>query len=447
MGRQKIKPITPKSWAVIIGVGMLAVIALAWASYRFFKPLPPETLVMATGMAGGSHDAIGMQYQKILAREGIRLILRPTAGAVDNLKLLQDETQNVDAGLVQGIVGRIEDSSNLVSLGSLAYTPLWVFYRGNEVLGDLSELRGRKIAVGPQGSSARKFSLEVLQMAGVFGPPTVLVEHPYGAAKQALLEGSVDVLMIFSSADNPLVLDLLRAGGIRLMSIGQAEAYTRRFPDLFHVVLPRGVIDPAKRLPSADVHLLSPTTNLIVRKDLHPALAHLLLKAAVEIHGGSGWVNRAGEFPSLIKQDDPLSEQAQRFYKTGGSWLHAYLPFWMATFIDRITLILISIGMIIVPLIGIAPWIYTWRNRSKYYPWYRELRGIERELTENREAKSPEYYEARLNRIEEAVGRIRTSVAFYDELYMLKNHIQTVRQKLSALVRPPSDEPPEPKAG
>jgi hypothetical protein len=212
-------------------------------------------------------------------------------------------------------------------------------------------------------------------------------------------------------------------------------------------VLPRGVVDPAKRIPADDVHLISPTTNLIVRKDLHPAIAHLLLKASVEIHGGAGWVHKAGEFPSLIKQDDPLSEQAQRFYKSGGSWLHAYLPFWVATFIDRITLILISIGMIIVPLVGIAPWIYTWRNRSKYYPWYRELRDIERELTVTGETKGPEHYEARLNRIEEAVGGIRTSVAFYDELYMLKSHIQTVRQKVGAIPRPSSAGSGEPKSG
>jgi hypothetical protein len=184
------------------------------------------------------------------------------------------------------------------------------------------------------------------------------------------------------------------------------------------------------------VHLLSPTTNLIVRKDLHPALVYLLLKASVEINSGPGWVNKAGEFPTLTKQDDPISEQAQRFYKSGGSWLYAYLPFWAATFFDRVTLILISLGMIIVPLIGIAPWVYTWRNRSKYYPWYRELRKLEKDIMENRQLENIESYEARLNRMEDAVSRVHMSVAFYDELFILKEHIQIVRQKLHASFRP-----------
>jgi len=159
------------------------------------------------------------------------------------------------------------------------------------------------------------------------GLPTEFLDLPYAEAKQALLEGNADAIMTFGSPDNPLILELLNAKDIKLISMSLAEAYTRRFPDLSHVVLPRGVIDPRRRNPPSDVHLLSATTNLIIRKDLHPALVYLLLKASVEIHSGSSWVNKAGEFPILTKQDDAISEQAQRFYKSGGSWLYAYLPF------------------------------------------------------------------------------------------------------------------------
>ncbi len=224
------------------------------------------------------------------------------------------------------------------------------------------------------------------------------------------------------------------------MNFSQAEAYTRLFPDLAHVILPRGVLNPSKRFPASDVHLLSPTANLIVRKNLHPALVYLLLKASVEIHSGAGWVHKAGEFPSLNKQDFPISEQAQRFYKSGGSLLYDYLPFWAATFIDRMLLILIPLGVVLIPLIGIMPWIYTWRNRSKYYRWYRELRNIEREVTECMQPESVKDLQAKLDRIEEAVSRIRVSIAFYDELFTLEEHIHMVRQKLFHLNHPASKE-------
>jgi TRAP-type uncharacterized transport system substrate-binding protein len=433
MGRQKIRQLTLSAWSVTIFAILLIVIFVSWMSYRFLKPFPPKTLIMATGMESGSYAAFGELYRQALARDGIHVILRPTSGAVENISLLKDNSQAVEAGLVQGTVGGIEESSNLVSLGGLAYTPLWIFYRGKDTYDDLTQLQGKRIVIGPEGSGVRKFSLELLKVAGVTGVPTELLDLPYAEANQALLEGKVDAIMTFGSPDNLLIREMFNAKDIKLMSMSQAEAYTRRFPDLSHIVLPRGVIDPRRRNPPSDVHLLSPTTNLIIRKDLHPALVYLLLKASVEIHSGASWVNKAGEFPILTKQDDPISEQAQRFYKSGGSWLYAYLPFWAATFVERLILILIPMGIIIVPMIGILPWIYTWRNRSKYYPWYRELRKLEKEILENRLIENIEAYEARLDRIEVAVTHIRTSVAFYDELFILKEHINIVRLKLASL--------------
>ena len=429
---------------------LLIIVFLSWMGHRVIKPFPPKTLVMVTGRGGGSYAAFGELYRQVLARDGIHVVLRPTSGAVENLRLLEDRSQAVDAGFTQGTVGSIGESTNLVSLGGLAYTPLWIFYRGTETYDDLMQLKGKRIAIGPQGSGVRQFSLELLKVAGAAGPATLFLDLPHARAKQALREGTVDAIMTFGTPDTALIEELLKAKDIKLMNMSQAEAYARRFPDLSHVVLPRGGIDPGRRNPPFDVHLLSPTTNLIVRKDLHPALVYLLLKASVEIHGGASWFNKAGEFPVLTKQDDPISEQAQRFYKTGGSWFYAYLPFWAATFVERMSIVLVPLGIIIVPLIGIMPLIYTWRNRSKYYPWYRELRELEKEILEGRAGEQSEAYEARLDRIEDAVSRIRTSVAFYDELYILKEHIQVVRQKLAS-VRPSTgkadDAGPETRSG
>jgi TRAP transporter TAXI family solute receptor len=439
MGRQKIRQLTLSAWSVMILVILLVVIFLSWMGYRFLQPFPPKTLVLATGMEGGSYGAFGELYRQVLARYGIHVVLRPTSGAVENMRLLGDKRQAVQAGFVQGTVGAIDEGSNLVSLGGMAYTPLWIFYGGKDTYDDLTQLKGKRIAIGPEGSGVRKYALQLLKAAGVTGPPAEFRDLSYAEANRALLDGRVDAIMIFGAPDSLLVSELLHAKGIKLMSMSQAEAYSRLFPGLSHVVLPRGIIDPGRRDPPADIHLLSPTTNLIVRKDLHPALVYLLLKASVEIHGGATWVSKAGEFPNLTKQDDPISEQAQRFYRSGGSWLYAYLPFWAATFVDRLTLILISLGMIIVPLIGIAPWVYSWRNRSRYYPMYRELRKLEREILENRPTGNIADYVARLDRMEDAVSRIRTSVAFYDELYILKEHIRTVRGKLDASFHPPSE--------
>jgi len=157
--------------------------------------------------------------------------------------------------------------------------------------------------------------------------------------------------MIFGSEDNALVKELLYAQKIKLMNFKQAEAYTRLFPALSHVLLPAGVLDPAKRMPPHDIHLLSATTSLIVRKDLHPGLIYLLLDAAVEIHSNAGWVNKRGEFPSPRELDFPSSKYAERFYKSGRPFLLDYLPSWIAVWIDRIILILLPVAVVLIPLI------------------------------------------------------------------------------------------------
>ncbi|MCX5804288.1 MAG: C4-dicarboxylate ABC transporter substrate-binding protein [Proteobacteria bacterium] len=352
MGRNKIRELTPKVLSFAVISVLLIVALLFWVSYHYVKPFPPKSLIMATGSQGGAFAFFGERYRQILARDNIRLELRLSSGAVENLQLLRDKSQKVEAGFVQGGIAKIEETSDLVSLGNLTYTPLWVFYRGNKILDDLSQLNGKRIAIGPEGSGVRKFALDLLKAANVSGPATVFYELPYTSADKAIKEGRLDVVMRFGAADNQFVVSLLNAKDIKLMNFTQAEAYTRLFPDLAHVILPRGVLNPSKSFPASDVHLLSPRVDLIVRKNLHPALVYLLLKASVEIHSGAGWVHKAGEFPSLNKQDFAISEQARRFYKSGGSLLYDYLPFWAATFIDRMILILIPLGVVLIPLIG-----------------------------------------------------------------------------------------------
>jgi len=230
------------------------------------------------------------------------------------------------------------------------------------------------------------------------------------------------------------------------LSFSQAVAYTRLFPALSHVILPAGLLDLAKKKPPADVHLLAATTNLVARDTLHPALVYLLLDAAAEIHSGGGWVHKAGEFPSPKTQDFPLSDRAERFYKSGRPLLFDYLPFWVATFVDRLVLLLIPTAAVLIPLIRIMPWFYSWRNRRKFFYWYGELKNLELELRESPQTERIGDYRTRLDRIEAAVNEIHVPLAFFHEAYNLKQHIELVRGKLTRLNEIPASDPP-PAAG
>jgi len=433
MDRKRISKISTRELLVILIPTVLIGFLVFGVAYHYVLPAPPRTLVMTTGMEGGSFETFGERYRTILARDQVHLDLRPSEGSIENLKRLVDRSMAVDVGFVQGGTSSSAEAAKLVSLGGICYTPFWVFYRGDQTYDDLSQLKGKRISIGPVGSSVRKFALDLLKASRAADPPTVLFDLTMTASTKALMEGKVDVVITFSTPDNALVQKLLYSPGIKLMNFSQAEAYSRLFPALSHVILPKGILDLEKKIPPADVHLLSPTVNLIVHDSLHPAVIYLLLDAAVEIHGSSGWLQRAGEFPNPKSQDIPLSEEAERFYKSGRPFLLSYLPFWGAIFAERAIRIILPVAIVVLPLLRIIPWLYTWRNRSKFYRWYSELKYLEFEVAEHPQPERIPDYRARLDRIEDAVNKVNVPLAFYDEIYTLREHIDFVRGKIFRL--------------
>ena len=425
-----ISAISNRGLLVIIASVLLITLIYIALAYRFILPTPPDTLFMTTGSERGAYAMFGERYRQILAREKIHLTLLTSSGSVENLRRLNDKSLQVDVGFVQDGTSSPSEAKNLVSLGAICYSSLWVFYRSHETFDDLSQLKGKKIATGPEGSGVRKFAVSLLKASNAAGPPTLLLDLSSAAANKALLEGTVDAVMIFGTEDNNLVRELLYAPEIKLMNMRQAEAYTRLFPALSHVILPAGILNLSQKKPPQDIHLLASTTNLVVRESLHPALIYLLLDAAVEIHSSAGWVNKRGEFPSPKQVDFPPSNDAERFYKSGRPFLLDYLPFWAATFVDRTILILVPAAVVLFPLIRSIPWLYTWRNRRKFYRWYGELKNLESEVVGNPASEKMPEYQGRLDQIEASINKIRVPLAFFGEVYKLKEHVALVRGKL-----------------
>ena len=133
-----------KLLAAIICISGIASFALI-----YFFPAPPSTISMAVGFKGGSYGFIAKPYQDILARAHVKLEPRITIGALENIALLQDQKPGVSAAFVQGGISNSEQAPGLLSLGRINYQIFVVFHRATEVLNDLTELKGERIAVGP----------------------------------------------------------------------------------------------------------------------------------------------------------------------------------------------------------------------------------------------------------------------------------------------------------
>ncbi|MFA7268099.1 MAG: TAXI family TRAP transporter solute-binding subunit [Sterolibacterium sp.] len=408
-----------------------------WAAAQFIRPAPPRQIILSSGAESGAYQRFAARYKDVLARYDIELVEKPSAGSLENLQRLRDEKFEVDAGFIQGGTAHAASDDTLTSIGSLFYEPLWIFYRAELAkdqasgsLNKLTQLRGRRIAVGTQGSGTYKLATELLEANGIAAAPTRLVETGGLEAAEALRKGKVDVAFVVGPTQSAAVWLLLYTDGVRLMSLSHAEAYTRRFPYLAKLTLPRGGIDLARDIPSRDTSLVSPMATLVVREDIHPALIDLLLQAATEVHGDTGLFQKQGEFPRPTQIDFPITSEAERYYKSGKPFLQRYLPFWAATLIDRLVVMLVPLFALLIPILKFAPSLYGWRVRSRIFRRYGELKLIEAEVDLEPHRHTREEWLARLDRIETDVNRMQTPLPFSDMLYTLRGHIGLVREAI-----------------
>ncbi len=432
----RLRRATRRDILLTITPAVLIIVAAFVLAYQFVKPAPPKKIVMASGQHEGGYNYYAKRYAAFLKRNGVTLEIKESGGAVQNMQLLMDENSDVDVAFIQGGTAFAANAPNLVSLGSLYYEPLWVFYRGKKIISDLDGLKGFKIAIGGDESGTRSLALQLLAMNGTVMPPTQLLPAGGKDAAEQLIAGTIDAALFVSPAESPMIQKLASAPDVHLLSFDRADAYTRRFSYLTKLILPMGVFDFIGNVPNRNVVLLSPTANMIARDTLHPALAYLLMRAATEIHGGSGLLNKSGEFPAALDADFPMSPEAQRYYKTGAPFLQRYLPFWAANLVDRMWVLLVPAIAIMVPLFRMIPPLYRWRIRSRIYRWYARLKEIEVQLEEKPGNAKLEEMLTRLDSIDRSVNRIPTPLAYSDNLYIFRQHIDLVRDRVRKAMQP-----------
>ena len=434
---------------VTAGPFLILAVALLVVAYYLLDPSPPRRVVLATGVPQGAYSEFGKRYADLLKQHGIQVELRNTAGAAENLRLLNDPESGVDIAFVQGGAderdrrphSEDEDEDPLVSLGSLFYEPVWLFYREesakrllkSNTLTSLGQLVGWRVNIGVRGSGTPNLMRRLIEANKIDRNEIQVLREPLTPAVMALLEGTSDAMVFNSAPESLMVQMLLQTPGIKLFDFAQADAYSRRFSFMSPVKLPRGVVDLAADLPPTDIHLVAPTATLVARKETHPALIQLFVQAANTIHSPAGWFQQKGQFPSPNNVEHPLAAEAQRYYARGVPILQRYLPFWVANVVERMWVVLLSIIAILIPLSRVVPPLYEFRIRSRVFRWYGRLRAVE-----DAQGKRPhDELLKELDDIEHSVEHVSVPLSYADELYSLRSHIQMVRGRLRAATQTP----------
>ncbi len=398
----------------------------------FVEPAPPRELVIATGHRDGNYYAVAEQYAQRLKQHGVTLLVRETAGSVENYDLLLHD-EGVHLAIVQG--GTVPEGvgpERLEALATLYLEPVWVFCRAGLSIGRLSDLQKKRIAVGTDGSGTQRLGVALLEATGVRDGKdgTVFVRQSGRAAVELLKDGEVDAGLFVLSATSPLIRELLLDERLELLSMDRSRAYARRFPFLKSIVLEQGVIDLALDLPRRRINLIAPVANLVADAELHDAFIPLLLEAATDVHRPGGLLSDTGEYPSLEGIEFPPNPAASYYLEHGPSFFQRHLSFWVASLIDRTKIMLVPLLMLLIPLVRLAPPVYRWRIRSGIYRWYAILRGIDQSLRGD-SPKELADCERKLTEVERELQEVTVPLSYMEEFYNLHLHIDLVKRRLA----------------
>jgi TRAP-type uncharacterized transport system substrate-binding protein len=420
--------------------------AIAAAAVVMLRNVPPDKIIIATGGQSGAYYKFGDRYREELAPAGLKVEIRATNGTAENLALLHNPKSGVSVALIQGGIVGPDDAGDLETLGTVFYEPLWLFGKRGVTGKGLGGLRGKTVAVGPEGSGTKKLVLDLLQRHGIDEKNSRLLPLTTAEGRARLQAGTVDAAFMVVSWDPTEsqqttdvermtdVQRLLADPNIELTGYPQADAYVALYPFLHKVIAPRGVRDLATDQPPADILLVAPKASLVVRKDLPAAIQFLLLRAARQIHAAPGVFQHANEFPADDAVGLPLSEAARRFHKQDLPFLYSYLPYWIAALIGTLVFLLIPIIGVLYPMMRSLPKVYDWTIRHRIRRLYAQLRLLDERLERLKTVGDKDDVSeiaAALEGLEDIANGLKVPVAYANQLYDLRQHIGVVRASLN----------------
>jgi TRAP transporter TAXI family solute receptor len=411
-------------------LAIVVVLAAFFLAALFIKPAPPQHLLLAAGEKGGTYAYFAQRYAETLKKQKISVDIVYTQGSGENLARLQDPKNPVDIAFIQGgEADSLPAGHHLRAIAAIYFEPLWVFYPKTKMVAQLRDLKGRRLAIGLEGSGTRRLSERLLAWNGITAENTTFLSLPLSELVEAMKQGRVDAIFYVGAAQNPIVTQLIQIPGLTLHSFNDAYAYVRKFNFLSSVLIPEGVLSMADHQPDRNTTLLASSALLVAHDDFSPQLVSLLLTSAKEINGSHGLLQDSGMFPTAHMVDFPLHDEAKRYLQSGPPLLQRFLPYHIAAFIDRTKILLLPLITLLFPLLRITPPLYGWSIRRRIFRWYKALFKVETDF--RRGSGTREELQQRLEEIEAKVMRQQVPLAYAAELYCLRQHIQMVRDLLS----------------
>ncbi len=412
---------------------LLLIIASFYITAQFIQPSPKKEITIATGSKNGNYYKTALAYKKLLEEDKVKVNIITSKGSIENIELLKQNKADI-AFLQNGTISG-DESSNIKSMASIYYEPLWVFYKSEGFSVEyIIQFISKKISIGSHGSGTRDLAQNILKDNGINNENSTILDYDSQKAKEELLAGNIDAMFVVTSHNSEVVKELLANPSINVLSFKRAKAYSRKYSFLEALTLYEGTLDLYKNLPYENINLLSTTANLVIKDGLSDELIRLLLKKVVQVHNKKDLFAKAEQFPNTYNMQLELNTEAKRYFENGDTWLEKIFPFWIASNIDRLKILIIPLLTLMFPLFkGVFP-LYNWTMRSKIYKWYDEIQDIDKKIINLKKDELQDELQS-LDKLRREIEKETTvPLAFMGEYYNLQLHIEHVRNKIEKTI-------------
>jgi TRAP-type uncharacterized transport system substrate-binding protein len=243
-------------------LGAAAVIAALLSQVDFAHDLHRMRLRLLTGPEQGNYHAIGEALaSRAAAKRGVVEVV-PSSGSAENVRRLAASRDcTVSLALAQNgsafgpgvtLLGRLPHSESALFLG-----------RSADGLHAFSELRGKRLALGPEGSGGDKVGREIFSLPDLATLGVSLSNQPIDEALAMAARGDVDLAVLVTSSEAPLVRDWVGRGSLQIASFDHVDALARRLPRFQVGPIHAGVYDAVRDVPPTERRVLKVETVLL----------------------------------------------------------------------------------------------------------------------------------------------------------------------------------------
>jgi len=400
------------------------------AGLTFLRLSPPGKLVMAAGPESGGYYQIALKYRDILARDNIQMDIVTTAGSAENADLIS--ASKVDAAILQG--GIRTANPQIETIGSIFFEPVIFLARKEaDIPANPVEWTGLRINSGEAKSGTATAIADFERAVGLDPAANVHTSFNYATAVTELSKGNIDIAAFVAPINAPYLVEAYSDPSLKILLPDHTDAISRLLEYADIVTVPTGALSLRPVIPDRPVHLLALDARLAVSPDMHPALVNRLTMAAIELHSGRGVITDQGAFPTVEGTEMLVNNAARQLIVNGPSVWHDWLPYWMASQVHRLILLMLPILFILVPAIRAIPFVYAYFMRWRVWQHYPEIRSIEEGLKDIREDTDLADMDTRLISLDEKLASLRLPAAYRETAYEARVHIELVRKHLDAI--------------